>query len=255
MIKRLVILASLIGCGIALATQSVKTVNGLAIASVKTGNGLAVASVKTFADLDNTAPAGNITFVASASAHGNFTEATTSAIDTTGATLLVAVMGNIDNAAVVPTDSKGNTWTALTKRSGDNSSEGQIYYSIPTTVGTGHTFTTSGGTSNYCSMCVAAFADTNASPYEAESGAANASQPGSLTPAGNGSLLVAGIGYYTGDPSTINSSFTVAEYQNSGAGVNFGSGLAYLIQTTAAAVNPTWTGVSSGGCVMAVFKP
>lgn len=53
MIKRLSIICCLFATAL-LATQSVKTVNGLAIASVKTMDQLAIASVKNVAGLDNT---------------------------------------------------------------------------------------------------------------------------------------------------------------------------------------------------------
>lgn len=57
MIKRLAIIFCLFATAL-LATQSVKTVNGLAIASVKTMDQLAIASVKTVNGLDNTSGGG-----------------------------------------------------------------------------------------------------------------------------------------------------------------------------------------------------
>ena len=66
--------------------------------------------------------------------------ATTSAIDTTGATLLVALIVT-DTGGGTMSDSKGNTWTALTAHSGGTTVTGQLFYVSNPTVGSGHTFT------------------------------------------------------------------------------------------------------------------
>ena len=55
----------------------------------------------------------------------------------------------------------------------------------------------------------------------------------------HGELLISAIGESSGSADTIDSSFTVIEHQNYGGG--FGISLAYLVQGTAASVNPAWT--------------
>lgn len=188
--------------------------------------------------------------------------ATTGAIDTTGANLLIAVVGWY-SAVGEPTltDSKSNSWTMLTKKTSNNMSV-LIYYAIGATVGSGHTFTAS-GTGKYATICVGAFSGGHASsPYEAESagatsGSATSLQPGTLTPAENDELVITGLGL---DGSTsaesINGGFTITDLMRFAPGVAEGAGMAYLIQTSAAAANPTWSWTSGVPCgaVQACFR-
>jgi len=180
---------------------------------------------------------------------------TTSAIDTTGASLLIAVAD--DSAPVpTPTDSKSNiSWTKLTGQSGTFGSETAIFYCKNPTVGSGHTFTIGGSVP---ALCVAAFsgADTS-SPFDQENGVpetATPEQAGSITPSQNDELIIAALGGL-GQGASIDSGFTLIESQPLTGGVNFASYLAYLIQGTAAAVNPSWT-TSTGTAtpVIASFK-
>jgi hypothetical protein len=188
---------------------------------------------------------------------------TSSGVDTTGATLLVVTgvyYGGGTTASV--TDNKSNTWTKLTVQ--DNSVAANcIWYSHATTVGTGHTVTFTG---DYSIAEFMAFSGVSGSPFDKQGGnetangtAATTFQPGSLTPSANGSLIVVGLGNnsFTGTIS-IDSSFTIAGQHTYNSGVNYGAATAYLIQTTAAAVDPTWTMPSTGGTyltsAMAVFK-
>lgn len=164
---------------------------------------------------------------------------TTDAIDTTGATLLVIAVSYWDGIAdPIISDSKSNTWTGLTAQLGSNGYS-RLFYCIGGTVGTGHTFTAN-QVGSLSAIAVSAYSNVGA--YDAESGASSASattlQPGSITPASNGAVLVTGLMNFPGGTPTINGGFTVT-----GSAVAPGSflvGMAYLIQTTAAAANPTW---------------
>jgi hypothetical protein len=111
-------------------------------------------------------------------------------------------------------------------------------------VGSGHTFAANGVTS-YHSIAVAAFnhTDTTANAQN-ETGAGNASattqQPGSLTPPTANSLVVTALEMVASSgAATINSGFTVLESTTDAD--SFAVALAYLVQTSASAVNPTWT--------------
>src|SRR5688572_5662429 len=70
--------------------------------------------------------------------------ATTTAVDTTGATLLVLACTWFNGTTVNPTvsDSKGNTWTGLTQQNNETATSIRIWYvnSATPTVGSGHTF-------------------------------------------------------------------------------------------------------------------
>jgi hypothetical protein len=87
---------------------------------------------------------------------------------------------------------------------------------------------------------------------------ATALATGSVTPSAANELVVTaeGQGAAGGSPFTINLGFTITDQKAQVGGQADGGGLAYLIQTTATAVNPTWTGVSNGNMVVtiATFK-
>lgn len=185
--------------------------------------------------------------IASAAAAG-----TTSGIDTTGADLLVAVVG-----AESPTisDSKGNTWTGLTLQSSTGSSK--IFYCLTPTVGSGHTFDP--GVSY---RAVAVLAASGADAYEAENGAIGTTplSTGSLTPSVDDCLVVAAGGYgHDANTFGIGGGFTIAASRDGVTGVSYGALIAYLIQTTAAAANPSisWSGSpgENQNAHLAVFTP
>lgn len=169
---------------------------------------------------------------------------TTGSIDTSGASFLVLSVGwYVGGTAPTISDSKSNTWTALTQQSWGGVSANRLYYCASPSVGSGHTFTAS-GSSSYSSMCVLAFSGSHATPYDQENGSGATSatiQPGSITPPEDNCLVVSGV--CPSDSSgaiAINGGFT--EYDIPWViGVNEGCGIGYLIQTTATAANPTWT--------------
>lgn len=203
--------------------------------------------------------------VGSVNVPGGANGGTSGSLDTTGATLLVAqVASYAGSAAPAFSDSKGNTWSALTTYASAEDPRTIIYYVVNPTVGTGHTFTTSGA-SSYCVAGIEAWSggDTT-SPFDVENGNAltgshTTIQPGSVTPSQNGSLIVSSFG---GDrfasSISIDSGFTTTEVDNGVGGTNIGGALAYLVQGSAAAINPTWSYAAStygAAAAIAVFKP
>jgi hypothetical protein len=193
---------------------------------------------------------------------GGPTESTivTAAIDTTGATLLVLAVGfyNGAHADVTISDSATNTWSTRTTYSQADYSV-KIYYAENPITSATHTFTKSVN-DTYGSIAVAAFSNTAvASVVDGDAGAGGAAtttqQPGSLTPGQNNSLVITALVYppTAAGAATINSSFTVAHSQNGDAGAgNHSVALAYKVQTTAGAENPTWTSPTSGTLVAAI---
>lgn len=186
---------------------------------------------------------------------------TSDAIDTTGANLLVV---SVSAYSVTPgsiTDSKGNTWTALTASTSTTSRE-RLFYCVPTSVGSGHTFTYS-QSGTFPVIGVRAFSGAHATPLDQQAaggstGSGTSLQPGSLTPPGDGYLFVSGIihGETGGTALLINSGFTSVGVNYSSSN-NIAGGMGYLIQTSAAAVNPTWSWTSTqrAAAVMATFVP
>lgn len=187
---------------------------------------------------------------------------TSSALDTTGADFLVVNVGSDQGVTVTMSDSKGNTWaTAVGPTTAGFSAISTIFYSRPTSVGSGHTVTVtcSGGSP---SIDVMAWSGSTASPLDqtnkADGGGNTTLQAGSITPTVDGCLIVAGCGREdTTGAMTINLSYTIADQQVQANSQHRGSAIAYLVQGTAAASNPTWTDTAAGidGATIAAFKP
>lgn len=187
---------------------------------------------------------------------------TTAAVDTTGATFLVAFVAGIGTRTV--SDSKTNTWVPLTDEGGTDPS-GRLFYVTNPTVGTGHTFTVS-GTSIFATLCVQAHSGVDiVSPHDQEavggsgSGWTNANaQPGSITPPGDGYLIVAGFGTAIGTPfDGIDSGLTITNEIQFAGGNNYAGAMAYVYQTTGAPINPLWdfAGTQAGSLVGSSFEP
>ena len=189
-----------------------------------------------------------IALVTSVSAGFNSSGATSSSVDSTGGDLIVMVVGHYSGAGTPAiSDSKGNSWTALTSYTYGNERV-TIFYAKNATVGSGHTFTANGANS-YASFCVGVFSGSNTTaPFDAENGSGGngaTSQPGSITPSEANCLVIVGTNLYPDGLSSIDGGFTILENKAGSPGFYEASALAYLIQTSAAAANPTLTHVST----------
>lgn len=185
---------------------------------------------------------------------------TTDGVNTTGANLIVV------NVAFYPaetgnptlTDSKSNTWTALTPHTTANGFYRQkLYYCYSPSVGASHTFTLS-GTNIFSSLNMCAFSVGGSSTVGSETGnssnSASSLACGSLTPDQNDCLLIAAMN--SGDTAgavSIDLSYTIPSPGtiDGAAGSYQGSSIAYLFLGTAAAKNPTFnttdaTGIATG---------
>lgn len=185
---------------------------------------------------------------------------TTSSINTTGANLIVVIVaygGGLPSISV--SDNKSNTYTARTSYlvAGSNNAV-QLFDSVGATTGSGHTFTVSGG-GGFESIYVEAFSGAaSSSTFETQTGNNNGAgatttlQAGSITPAQNGEVLIAGLANANGSANqSINGGFTITDQVPLSGGNYYGGAMAYLIQTTAAPANPTWTSIP-GAQMMAV---
>ena len=178
---------------------------------------------------------------------------TTTAIDTTGANLLVLISA-CEGGGEAISDNKGNSWTALTSHA-NSTAQVRIYYSIPTSVGSGHTFTSS-LTGGFPAVAVSAYSGAaTSSVFDKQNGAASDSASslatGSVSPSADGELLISGLGLDNGigTLSSIDSGFAIDA--SVGIGASDGVAIASLIQTTASAQNPTWS-LTGGSDVIAV---
>lgn len=179
---------------------------------------------------------------------------TSPTMDTTGASLLVVTAG----VGSVPTitDSLGNDWTVLQTTNGSWLAYAWKRGNGSLATGAAHTITVAGANS-FPSVWFAAYSGTltSSDPLEQSSAPATivgtSGQPGQITPMADGELIITvfcfDATYGAGNEPTIDSGFNVAYWEDYWGGTAYGQATATLVQAAAAAVNPTWTHVSSGG--------
>jgi hypothetical protein len=195
--------------------------------------------------------------VGAQSGDGNST--TTAGLNTTGATLLVLSAAWVYSGSATISDSKGNTWTPLTGQVASPQCQVQLFYVVNPTVGTGHTFTVS-GTTIFPAVTVTAWTGQAASPVDQQNGntaTATTVATGSVTPSQSNELLIATTCHNNQYTSSINSSFTISDDENGMASFAYGNVMAYLVQGSASAVNPTFSGNGSSNtwaAAIATFK-
>jgi len=194
---------------------------------------------------------------------------TTTAINTTGATLLVVVRvdntGNTLSTGISFDDkvggiSTGNIWRYLTAQTtGSPGTQVLISYSYNSAggalvVGANHTFFGNPG-GNTLSMAASAWSGTktSADPFASvQNGAHTAASPGgasslatgNITPPSDGCLIISGTGVRSGTSYT--STLTLLDAVDWITGQRTGIAHSYQIQTTATIVGTTWT-IGSGG--------
>lgn len=191
----------------------------------------------------------------------------TAAINTTGANLIVVKVswysGSTANGTL--TDSKGNTWTALTRY---NESvlpmATRLFYASSPTTDAAQTFTWTGA-STFANVEVQAWSGMSSSPFDVENGATNGNnanttiQPGSITPSQSNCIFITGLGHEnnSGGARSINSSFTISDSVAYVGGTTEGGAMAYKVSTSGTAENPTWNftnSVTSSQADIACFK-
>lgn len=180
---------------------------------------------------------------------------TTSALNTTGATLLVACVSVDSSSGTVPTptDSSSNTWTALTQVGGGNPPffRSRLFYVQNPTTSATHTFTVAG---TNASITAAAFDNTLTSgvfDLEASGGGAattatETASGGSVTPTNPDSLVISGGGIEANRTLSVGGSFSIAHQEPHVGGVSYGSFIGYRSLTASAAQNPAWTWTGQG---------
>lgn len=147
-------------------------------------------------------------------------------------------------------DSKTNTWVELTPQNNIGLTAVIWYVGGTPNVGTGHTFAAGGA--NQTGQ-VSAWSGLQTTPFDVENGASAGGpsltfQAGSVTPSAGNSLVIANVVWNTyTDAVTIDSGFTIISQNTITSGATFGAATAYLIQSSAAPINPTWTFGSGSG--------
>lgn len=178
--------------------------------------------------------------------------ATTSAINTTTASLIVVAVASYQNTPVDTfTDSAGNTWTAQTAHAITADTQIQLFYCEAPTTSASHTFDAfrTGFIPCYPALAVGAFAGTTGAPDIATGATATASKPvtvGPTTPAFNNELIISGFAFSIAALATVDSSLSITDQINFSSGNNYGVALAWIGQTAAASVGPTWSASVTG---------
>lgn len=194
-----------------------------------------------------------------ARATGGANGGTSGAIDTTGATLLVLIIGDANVQLQSVSDSKGNVWNQAVASPLDANVQSSIWFACGPglSVGAAHTFTVNrAGT--FPTFCVAAFSGSatdfvnSNNNNKATTAGATSLQAGSVTPSKNNCLVIAAIGYRDTTALAINGGFIITDQCPFIGATAIGSGLGYLIQTTAAAANPTWSWTNSVGAAATI---
>ena len=201
-----------------------------------------------------------ITLVTTKTVIGPFGGTSSPPVDTTGATLLVVSASYYSGgSSFAVSDGHGNTWTPLTLRTVGNIVH-RIYYAKNPTVGPGASVNIT-GVSIYVVGVYLAFAGVDPSaPFDGETGATAASgtslATGSVTPSVSGALIIAGLGSDSATGISVSAGLT-ATTTNFAGGNNMAGGTGYVVQPSAAAINPTWswTGVGGSAAGIAAFKP
>ncbi len=184
--------------------------------------------------------------------------AVTGTMNATGATLIVAWVNQVflgPAIAAVSDSTSSNTWTKLNTVPG--TLIGALYYTLnPTVSATMTVIATPVSGSAGTAVSASAFSGARvAGVFDQQNGTssdlAGTIQPGSITPGFDKELVVTGFGGVS-EAATINSGFTITDSVAVAAGAAYSNGMAYKIQTSAAAVNPTWSVVTPQPCVTAI---
>ncbi len=183
---------------------------------------------------------------------------TTNAADTTGANLLVVgfeyLVAAIPPGSITPTltDNKGNSYRTLTIKTNAGGVSTVLAFVNNAVVGSGHTFTLTNLYPFFGSIKYLALSGASIHlPFDKQNGAIDAAsaisgglQTGSVSPSVDNEIIITALvatDTAGGETFAIDSGFTISDQIDYSAGNNYGSALAYKIQTTKAAVNPKWT--------------
>jgi len=185
-------------------------------------------------------------------------------VDTSGCSGLVVGVVDISTTSSTLVDLGSNIWTPLTAQPLGSAQRTQLYFCANPIVGSGHTFiVTSNSGNSFPSVAIEGFSGTGAlSPFDIENGSATigsftSSQPGSVSPTVDGELIITFIGNANATTvATPDLGFTRTDGAVTSAGLAYGFAMAYLIQTTKGAVNPTWSWTANDdkNSVIACFK-
>ena len=179
--------------------------------------------------------------------------ASSSFFNSTGANFIIVAVGS-ESSSVTVTDNRSNTYTLIRSDAVTTLDFLKLYYCYTPTVGTLHKVSVSSA-SGYPSVAVIAASGIVTSPIDQQNGAGSSSvnniSPGLITPSANNYLIVTAsmTDYGSTFPTPVVSApFTRAKSVPL-SGSSTGCSIGFLIQGTAAATNPNWSGYAPGNCI------
>ena len=193
--------------------------------------------------------------------------ATKTGFNATGDNFCVIASAGYPPSGKTFSSTPSNTWNVLTNYVQSNGTVWVAYTTFPASVSSSMTFNS--GTT-FASMTGACFndsgslgtLDSGSTNGNTQAGASSTIQPGTATIAGSNELVitVAGLDYNSvGFWNSVDSGFTLIGTEAGTAVPVIGNSSAFLIQTTASNVNPTWTLLSGSlpntNSSIAAFKP
>lgn len=194
---------------------------------------------------------------------GTLETATTTSANLTGADTLFLLVGQNNNSetAVIEDSVGGNTWDLIRREGYPAGSDVSLFRCASASVSSSMTVTATSTTDAAFGLVLLAFSGGHASPDDQNSGHAvdftdeiTAGYPSGILPVQNDCVLIAGMNVGAGQ--SIDLGFTIIEagnvFQESWGVVG-----AYLIQTTAEELNPTFSyGFNfNAAALLASFKP
>lgn len=186
-----------------------------------------------------------VTHAIGQSANGN--DVTSGTFDSSGGNLIVVYVASIDTSgSLTVQDNKSNSYSACGgQTTGPDNTAGQLFYSTPGTVGSGHTVNTATSTGSVPSIAVLVFSGaTTSSPCDQTAGAFSTGTQtlavGPITPSANNAVIVSGLTYDAANSASVDSGMTISDQAQIIGGQAFGIALAYLVQTSASMITVTW---------------
>ena len=168
---------------------------------------------------------------------------TTTAIDTTGASMIAICATGASSNASAPSDSASNTWLLANTQNEDGDLRVNLWYAIGPATSATHTFTFKGQSP---AGAVMAFSNVASGPDKQSQSVRGWGAPltsGPVTPTNANELVLSCMSFFTAiAPPTVSPLTLVDELPyRGGYNGSLGTASAYMVQTTARAVNPTWS--------------
>lgn len=168
---------------------------------------------------------------------------TTSAIDTTGASLIAICATGAAGNRSAPSDSQSNNWLLANTQNEDGDLQVSLWYATGPATSPRHTFTFHGQAPAGAVMAFSNVASGPDKQSQSTGGSSGSIKSGSVTPANPDELVLSCLSFFAPSPPPKVSPLILVDElpYNGGYNGSLGTVSSYQVQTAAKAVNPTWT--------------